>query len=357
MDGEGGASATGLGHHTGLSRAPTRRRFLVGAGAAFGAALLSPATVRAEPHDDSAQWLANHMATRLMGADGAPATWLPTWTHMRLLRGLPNGWLEVWVPRAGLVGRVPAAAIGPIPAPSPEELAAERTEPFGPPVIEPIGMPGRIIGSANLRLWPAARSETLLRSLGHNAPVRIIARVEGDDGAEWFHAQWFDGAMQEKLGEGYIETSLVRLPRLPYVATAADHADRSGRWFEADLREPALITAFENGAPLWASMAIKGRTASRTRLGSYEIQWQVANETMNSETLIPPVPRNSPRGYYLTNVLWTQYFHWDGSSIHYNYWSSNWGYAGSNGCLGLPRAEAKFAWDFAEIGTPVRIFA
>jgi lipoprotein-anchoring transpeptidase ErfK/SrfK len=61
-------------------------------------------------------------------------------------------------------------------------------------------------------------------------------------------------------------------------------------------------------------------------------------------------------GYYLKNVLWTQYFTSDGASIHYNYWSSNWGYAGSHGCLGVAYNEARFAWNWADVGTPVYVF-
>ena len=71
------------------------------------------------------------------------------------------------------------------------------------------------------------------------------------------------------------------------------------------------------------------------------------------------VSADSPRrpgGYYLKNVLFTQYFTSDGASIHYNYWSSNWGYAGSHGCLGVAYNEAKFAWDWADVGTPVYVF-
>src|SRR5207237_986738 len=30
----------------------------------------------------------------------------------------------------------------------------------------------------------------------------------------------------------------------------------------------------------------------------------------------------------------------DGASIHYNYWSGNWGYAASHGCLGLTYADS-----------------
>lgn len=339
--------------------AGSRRRFLVGAGAVVGAALLPVRApiAGAEPHDDRAQWVANHLATRLVGADGHPVAWLPRWTRLRVLRGLPNGWLEVWVPRLGLVGRVAVSAIGPVPAPSPQDLAVERAEAVSPPVIGAVGLPGRVVGGGNLRLWPAVQADTLIRPLGHNAPLRVLERVQGDDGDEWHHAQWLDAATGDPVGDGYMHHSLVRLPRFPYLSANPDRADRLGRWFEADLQEPAMLTAFEDGAPLWASLTLKGRAASRTLTGVHTILWQVANETMNSETLIPPIPRTSPRGYYLKDVLYTQYFHWDGSSIHYNYWSSNWGYAGSNGCLGLPKPEAKFCWDFAEIGTRIRIFA
>ena len=44
---------------------------------------------------------------------------------------------------------------------------------------------------------------------------------------------------------------------------------------------------------------------------------------MNSDTI--GIPRFGPGGYYLTGVLFTQYFTDDGASLHYNYWSSNWG--------------------------------
>ena len=84
--------------------------------------------------------------------------------------------------------------------------------------------------------------------------------------------------------------------------------------------------------------------------------YRVAKETMTSERVYPPIPRGAPGGYYLENVLYTQYFATNGAAIHYNYWSSNWGYPGSHGCLGLPLTEAKWAWDWASTGTPVSIY-
>src|SRR5437588_11035174 len=131
----------------------TRRGFLrlAGAGAAISG-LVSAGVVHAEPQSADAEWIANHTQTRLMGADGQPIVGLPTWTRMRVVRGFPNGFIQVWVPRFNLYGRVPANAIGPVPAPAPEELAAEKLD--GPTIIDALDLPARVVGGGNLRTWP-----------------------------------------------------------------------------------------------------------------------------------------------------------------------------------------------------------
>jgi hypothetical protein len=273
---------------------------------------------------------------------------------MRLMRGLPNGTLQVWVPRFSLVGRVPLNTIGPVPTPSDTELEAERLD--GPLFVGGVGLPGRVSGGANMRTWPGP-ANPLLRTLGHNAPLRVLDSFEGDDGEEWYRAHWLDAASGQPVALGYLHNSVVRLPRLRYQPRTPDQADRPGRHFEADLKEPALLTAFEDGGPVWSTLTLKGTVSNRTPTGAHKILWRIPNETMTSERIYPPIPRDAPGGYYLKNVLFTQYFTSDGASIHYNYWSSNWGYAGSHGCLGVSLNEAKFAWDWADVGTRVYVFA
>src|SRR5712691_7565707 len=121
----------------------TRRGFLrlAGAGAARGG-LVSAGVAFADPQSANAEWIANHVDTRLLGADGQPVVGLPKWTRMRILRALPNGFIQVWVPRFGLVGRIAANTIGPVPAPSQDELDAEKLD--GPTVISAVGLPGRV---------------------------------------------------------------------------------------------------------------------------------------------------------------------------------------------------------------------
>jgi lipoprotein-anchoring transpeptidase ErfK/SrfK len=158
------------------------------------------------------------------------------------------------------------------------------------------------------------------------------------------------------VATGFIHSSQARIPRMRVQPTSSDRSDNRGRHFQADLREPALLTAFDNGSPVWATLALKGTDANRTPLGPHRIMARVANETMTSERISPPIARNAPGGYYLEDVLYTQYFASDGASIHYNYWNSDWGYGGTHGCLGIGLNEAKFAWEWASVGTPVYIF-
>jgi lipoprotein-anchoring transpeptidase ErfK/SrfK len=339
-----------------MAQGVRRRRFLAGAGAALAATAGGLRIARAEPQASDDQWAANHEDTRLLGEDGAPTAWLPQYTLLRISQWRPRDMLQVWVPRYGLVGLVRASAVGPIPTPSAQQLADEQAKPAGANVIDKIGLPARIAGSANLRLWPDPTGDTLLRTLGHNAPIRAVAWVEGETDDEWYQVDYLDAKTYEAIGTGYVLGSRVRLPRMPFPATTPDRNEAMGKRLEADLKEPAMITAYEDGAPIWSTLSLKGTAAKPTPPGVHRILWRVANETMTSERVYPPIPRNAPGGYYLTGVLYTQYFTGDGASIHYNYWSSNWGYAGSHGCLGIAYNEAKWAWDWAEVGTPVRVF-
>jgi L,D-transpeptidase catalytic domain len=323
-------------------------------GSAALAGLLSTGVAHAEPHDQDAIWVANHEETRLLGADGQPVVGLPRWTRMRIMRSFANGQLEVWVPRFGLLGRVPSSAIGPVAMPTIAEFASEEAD--GPPLYAGrIGLPGRTLGGANLRTWPVV-GNNLLRTLGHNAPLRVLTSVEGDDREEWYSVNGLDPKSYEPNTLGYVHNSVVRLPRLRYTPISADHTEAAGKHFEADLKVPAMLTAFEEGGAVWSTLTLKGTSPHTTPLGAHQLLWRVPSETMTSERVYPPIARNAPGGYYLTGVLWTQYFTNDGASIHYNYWSSNWGYPGSHGCLGIGYNEAKFAWDWAEIGTRVFVF-
>jgi L,D-transpeptidase-like protein len=334
----------------------TRRNLLATAGVGMAAAGLARSGLAyAEPQSDNAPWITNTQPTKLIGADDLPIVSMPAQTPLRVTRSVGNNMIEVWAPRYGLYGRLPPDVITPIPAPALQDLAGETAA--GPLLIAGVGLPGRVSGGANLRSWPVLSGDTVLRVTPHNAPLHVLDRVQGDAGDEWYSVNLLDPTFDHPIATGFIHSSLVRIPRMRDQTVNPDRDDSRGRHFQADLQEPAMLAAFENGSPVWATLALKGTDASATPLGAHKIFARVANETMTSERVVPPIPRNAPGGYYLEGVLYTQYFTDDGASIHYNYWSSNWGYPGTHGCLGIDLDEAKFAWNFASIGTLVYIFA
>jgi lipoprotein-anchoring transpeptidase ErfK/SrfK len=193
-----------------------------------------------------------------------------------------------------------------------------------------------VLGELNLRSEPRASTDTLLRTLSHNEAVWVYEAVQGADDDTWY-----------RVGDGeYVHAAEVRLPRTPPQTYA-------GRWLDVDLQEPTLITAYEDDRPVFATLAIHGRTADEQERGEYHILRRVEDETMDSETL--GVPHDDPNGYYLEHVLYTQYFTADGAALHDNYWSDAFGYAGSHGCLGLSNADAQWLWDWADVGTLLNI--
>ena len=78
----------------------SRRAFIAGA----GAALVAASAAYADPLGQDEQWVANFQEARLLGADGSAIAGLPLFSRMRIMRELPSGLLQVWVPRFKLVG-------------------------------------------------------------------------------------------------------------------------------------------------------------------------------------------------------------------------------------------------------------
>jgi hypothetical protein len=202
--------------------------------------------------------------------------------------------------------------------------------------IEPVNLPGRVLGDLNLRTTPMVGEDTLIRTLSHNDALWIFERVTDADGDHWYRVQ----------GDAYVHAAEVRLPKAPPEVF-------SGRWLDVDLTTPAMVTAYEDDRPVASLLAIKGRTTDETPRGTYTILRRVYDETMDSETI--GIPRDDPRGYYLDHVLYTQYFTDEGDSLHWNYWSNSFGEEGSHGCLGLSHEDAAWLWDWADVGTLINI--
>lgn len=282
-------------------------------------------------------WVANFVETELWAGPGKEAPSLGRFAQFRrfmVLEPQKGDRLRVWSPEKDLIGYVNASAVGPA-GPS------VWVQPRAMRVVREIDLPGRAISvpaMAYVRSMPVLDAETELRPAPNNTPLHVRRAVVTPDGVEWY-----------EVGDGeYILASEVRLPRP--IETVVQ---RNGKWIDADLAEPSMVTAYEGSKVVRTMLTIRGVDGSPTSLGSFRIERRVENETMDSESI--GIPRDSEKGYLLKNVLYTQYFTNDGAALHYNYWLETFGFAGSRGCLGLDLEDSKWLWEWASLGTPVLV--
>lgn len=292
--------------------------------AAPGAAAPSSATA-AQP---GLGWVQNHHPTDLWsGPDDKAVSFgtAPVFSFFRVLGPQEGNRIRVQNPLTNGVAYITARDVGPSGAP-PEWYLAQKNQ---------TSIPSRIIGGANIRSTPAVIDGNIVGKAGHNEAVVVIGEVKGADGDMWYRT-----GQQE-----FVHGSLVRVP--------AKFPPHPGKLIVAELADPCIVTAYEDGKAVFSTLSLKGTSGWVTPTGFFTILRRVQNEIMSSEGL--GIPRDAPGGYYLKDVLFTQYFTNDGSSIHYNYWSSNWGYSGSHGCLGMNYDDSLWFWNWATVGTPIHI--
>ncbi|MGE3271256.1 MAG: L,D-transpeptidase [Chloroflexota bacterium] len=241
-------------------------------------------------------------------------------TYLRVHGEAENGRFYVYNPRTQGFAYVDAGLVGPSTAPPASYLN-------GPAVLDTINLPARVSGTASLYREPVPDELAWAQDLGHNDIVLVKDLVESDDGTRWYRLQDGTFALEDQI-------------RLPSRITAP-----AGKWIDVSLSSPTIVTAYEDGAAQYSAMAIHGIGGWETPYGTYRVMSRVANERMRGP------------GWDVSNVLFTQYFTGSGHSIHYNYWSSNWGYAGSHGCLGMNYDDSLWFWNWATLGTPVDIHA
>ncbi|MCC7367166.1 MAG: L,D-transpeptidase family protein [Chloroflexi bacterium] len=277
---------------------------------------------------DGLGWVQNHTPTELWsGPDDRAVSFgtAPAFSYFRVLNPQDGSRIRVRNPLTNGIAYVNAKDVGPSGDP-PEWYLAQKNQ---------TAMPARIVGGANIRSTPGVTDGNIVGKAGHNEGVTVLGEVKGSDGDMWYRI----GQQQ------FVHGSLVRVP-----STFPPHP---GKLIVAELSDPCIVTAYEDGKPVYSTLSLKGTASWATPTGFFTILRRVQNEIMSSEGL--GIPRDAPGGYYLKDVLFTQYFTNDGSSIHYNYWSGNWGYSGSHGCLGMSYDDSLWFWEWAEVGTPLVI--
>jgi lipoprotein-anchoring transpeptidase ErfK/SrfK len=290
----------------------------IGLGVGLALAPLGAGVARAEE-----QWVQTWQPAELWSNPGPTAISFGTvrpFTYLRLHGEAENGRYYVFNPRAQNYAYVDADVVGPSTAPSAAYL-------HGPAVKATLNLPARASGTTSIYREPVQDDLAWTHDLQHNDIVLVKELVEAEDGTPWYRLQDGTYALQEQ------------------VRTPGPIKPPAGKWIDVILTGPTLVTAYENGKALYSAMAIKGIGGWETPLGTFTMIRRVANERMRGP------------GWDVSNVLFTQYFTGAGHSIHYNYWSSSWGYAGSHGCLGMNYADSLWFWEWATLGTPIDIHA
>jgi lipoprotein-anchoring transpeptidase ErfK/SrfK len=124
------------------------------------------------------------------------------------------------------------------------------------------------------------------------------------------------------------------------------------RWIAVNVTTQRA-TAFVGGQAVRVALVTTGMEGWETPTGDFRIHTRVENETMESTGA--GIAIDSPEGYYVENVLFTQYFY-GAASLHYNYWRADYYFGNipsSHGCVGMGYSDALFFWEFADIGTRV----
>jgi len=120
----------------------------------------------------------------------------------------------------------------------------------------------------------------------------------------------------------------------------------NNRWIELDLNQQT-ITVYDQGKLVFATLTSSGSAPFHTKPGLFQIQEKLPAETMSTG--------DPSYYYYLEDVPWTMYYD-EERALHGAYWHSRFGYTRSHGCVNMSIADARWLYDWANIGDWVYVW-
>lgn len=129
----------------------------------------------------------------------------------------------------------------------------------------------------------------------------------------------------------------------PIEAGAA--TDPNARWIDVNLTTQTLV-AYENDTPVYDTLISSGMWPYLTVTGQFHIYLRLASQNMSGYHL--------GYDYYLPDVPYVMYFYQD-YALHGAYWHHSFGTPMSHGCVNLDLDTAAWLYDFASVGTLVKV--
>ena len=117
----------------------------------------------------------------------------------------------------------------------------------------------------------------------------------------------------------------------------------SGKAIVVSLKNQCIY-AYQDGHLVHSALMSSGLPGKETVQGDFHVYVKYASTRMSGP------------GYDIPDVPWTMYFY-QGYGIHGAYWHNDFGIQMSHGCVNLDTSEAKWFYDFAPVGTLVRVLA
>lgn len=145
-----------------------------------------------------------------------------------------------------------------------------------------------------------------------------------------------------------VEPGFEQLPALPGTENLAYRPHEGEKWIDINLSNFSVTAYVGSEVVHGPVLMVHGMDEAPTVTGTYNIYLKYEMQTMRG---------TNPDGtkYVSPDVPWVSYFY-EGYALHGAPWRSTFGYAGSegsHGCVNLPVSDAKWFYDFGDIGTIV----
>ncbi|MBZ0306548.1 MAG: LysM peptidoglycan-binding domain-containing protein, partial [Anaerolineae bacterium] len=174
-----------------------------------------------------------------------------------------------------------------------------------------------------------------------NEGLGSIARSYGVNWQAIAQANSIADANTIYVGQVLIIPNPTAAPPADYSAPAPTSIVDNGKMILVELNKQT-ITAYENGVAVRSLLVSTGLPGTPTVTGDYYVYSKLPSQTMYGP------------GYYLPGVPWVMYFY-QAYAIHGTYWHNNFGQPMSHGCVNLPSEDAEWFYNFAPMGTLVRV--